>query len=62
MQDDSLARIAYEAYGQSTDNKNFRGDPMPAWGDLPVTIQQAWVAATTAVAEEVRRRPDLPAG
>lgn len=49
----SLAQVAYAAYGQSTENKNFLGDPMPAWEDLPEAIKSAWVAAAAAVAEEV---------
>ena len=46
-----LARVAYQAYGQVTDFKNFRGDPMPDWDDLPEHIQQAWIAAADAVKE-----------
>ncbi|HEY6117204.1 MAG TPA: hypothetical protein VI172_14730 [Candidatus Dormibacteraeota bacterium] len=46
----TLARIAYKAYGETTNFKNFRGDPMPAFDDLPDTIQDAWVAASLAVA------------
>lgn len=45
----NLARIAYEAYGKSTGGKNFQGDPMPAWDDLPQPIQDAWDAAVGAV-------------
>lgn len=26
---DQLARIAYDAYGETTDHKNYRGGPMP---------------------------------
>lgn len=48
-----LARIAYTAYGESTGNKNFLGDPMPAWEDLPDSIRTAWEAAAGAVASEV---------
>ncbi|MFF4900401.1 hypothetical protein [Streptomyces sp. NPDC001068] len=48
-----LAQVAYAAYGQSTDNQNFLGDPMPDWKDLPEAIQTAWAAAATAVAQEV---------
>jgi len=40
-----LARAAYHAYGQVTDFKNFRGDPMPRFEDLGQKIQAAWVAA-----------------
>lgn len=44
------ARVAYAAYGQTTDFKNFRGDPMPAWDDLPEKIREAWVNASRAAA------------
>lgn len=47
------ARIAYHAYGQTTDFKNFRGEPMPAFDDLPDPIKRAWVAAAEAVAHHV---------
>lgn len=40
-----LARAAYHAYGERTDFRNFQGNPMPAWGDLGETIQDAWRAA-----------------
>lgn len=40
-----VAAAAYRAYGASTGNKNFRGDPMPAFDDLPRGIQVAWEAA-----------------
>ncbi|MGW3971232.1 hypothetical protein ACWEFD_18270 [Streptomyces ardesiacus] len=48
-----LARIAYAAYGESTGNRNFLGDPMPRWEDLGESIQNAWVAAVTAVVVQV---------
>lgn len=40
-----IAGSAYRAYAASTGNKNFRGDPMPSWGDLPEAIRTAWEAA-----------------
>lgn len=40
-----IAASAYAAYGHSTGNKNFRGDPMPRWDQLPVPIRTAWEAA-----------------
>lgn len=54
------AQAAYAAYGESTGGKNFRGDPMPAWSELPEAIQNAWVAASAAAhvvvtADEVPR-------
>ncbi len=45
---DQLARVAYKAYGQVTDFKNFRGEPMPEFDQLPETIQKAWVEASKA--------------
>lgn len=47
-----LARIAYDAYGRTTDHKNFRGEPMPEWENLGDRIQQAWVNAAAAVADD----------
>jgi hypothetical protein len=41
--------VAYAAYGSVTGNKNFRGDPMPDWYQLPDKIREAWVKAAQAV-------------
>ncbi|KKK74084.1 hypothetical protein LCGC14_2887320, partial [marine sediment metagenome] len=48
-QSKQCASMAYAAYGEYTDNKNFRGDPMPVWEDLPEKIQEAWQAATIEI-------------
>lgn len=40
-----IAASAYRAYAASTGNKNFRGEPMPAFSDLPQPIKTAWEAA-----------------
>ena len=40
-----LATCAYRAYAAVTDNKNFRGEEMPAFDALPEKIQEAWRAA-----------------
>lgn len=40
-----IAASAYRAYAASTGNKNFRGEPMPAFADLPQPIRTAWEAA-----------------
>jgi len=42
----SLEEAAYQAYGESTDWKNFRGDKMPEWEELPEAIQEAWRIAS----------------
>lgn len=43
--DDSLGRVAYQAYGDSTGGLTHQGEPMPAWEGLGDTIQAAWIAA-----------------
>lgn len=43
---ESITKSAYKAYLASTGNKNFKGDPMPEWEDLPQPIKTAWEAAT----------------
>ena len=40
-----IAASAYRAYAASTENGNFRGEPMLAFGELPESIQTAWEAA-----------------
>ncbi len=40
-----IAVSAYRAYAASTGNKNFRGEPMPAFDDLTQAIKTAWEAA-----------------
>ncbi len=66
---DALARMAYNAYGESTGWRNFQGNPMPAFDALGQSIQDAWVAAATAVldadddargADDQVGPPDLP--
>lgn len=44
-----IAASAYRAYAASTGNKNFRGDPMPAFNDLPQPIKTAWEASVRQV-------------
>lgn len=50
-----FAKGAYQAYGAVTDWKNFQGNPMPAYEDLPDQIKQAWEAASQYVVDEVIR-------
>lgn len=37
-----MAKALYGAYGDSAGWKNFRGEAMPAWEDLPETIRGHW--------------------
>lgn len=46
-----IASSAYAAYGASTGNKNFRGDPMPRWDQLSIPIRTAWEAAVRHAAD-----------
>ena len=46
-----IAASAYRAYAASTGNKDFRGEPMPAFEDLPRPIQVAWEAASRHVGD-----------
>jgi hypothetical protein len=45
----ALAEVAYRAYGNSTGNKNFRGEEMPKFDALPDAIKKAWMAAVRAM-------------
>jgi hypothetical protein len=43
----SEAERCYRVYGAVTDFKNFQGNPMPDFADLPPKIQEAWGAVAT---------------
>lgn len=43
----TLARNAYMRYGAAIDFKNFMGNPMPPWTELPERARKAWGAAAT---------------
>lgn len=61
-----MAKLAYGAYGQTTDFKNYQGNPMPRWDDLGDTIQAAWVSAANAISNYLVGPPavdeDVPSG
>lgn len=44
-----LAREGYEAYAESSGNKNFQGNPMPTWDELPEPIRHHWRAAAARI-------------
>ena len=50
---EALAKIAYTAYGKTTDFKNFMGNPMPLWEELPEKIREAWGNAADSVVVEI---------
>jgi hypothetical protein len=49
---EELAKIAYHAYGQTTDFKNYQGLPMPEWDELPPKIQLAWANSSEVVSKK----------
>ncbi|MGW4602727.1 hypothetical protein ACWENS_05555 [Streptomyces sp. NPDC004532] len=49
----ALGKAAYKAYAASTDNKNVRGEALPAWEQLGPAVQSAWQLAAEAVRHEV---------
>jgi hypothetical protein len=51
-----IAKLAYMAYAKTTDNKNFMGNEMPRFEDLPEKIQLAWVNAVTAVIAAIKEQ------
>jgi len=54
-----LAELAYDAYGRTTDFKNYQGLPMPSFNDLPDKIQEAWCNAVMAVKSEVSKKKQV---
>lgn len=61
----TLAEAMYNAYNAGGSdpafvNKNFRGDPCPAWSDLPQNVREKWEAAAVgAVAYCVQPEGDF---
>lgn len=49
-----LARTAYEAYADDSEWKNYQGNSMPQWHELPEDIRQHWRAAIKKVTELLR--------
>lgn len=43
-----MAQKMYQAYGETTDFKNYQGLEMPQWKDLGPKIQLAWEKAAIA--------------
>jgi hypothetical protein len=54
MMDDTLlnyriGKRGYEAYASSADWKNFQGNKMPEWEELPEAIKTHWIRAAFAI-------------
>lgn len=48
---ESRARLAYTAYGRTVGYKNFQGDQMPVFDELPQQIRKAWENAARVIWE-----------
>lgn len=46
---EQLAKVVYNAYGNHADWRNYQGNPMPKWEELPVPIAMHWIAAMQAI-------------
>jgi len=57
-----IVKSAYLAYSASTDNKNFRGEEMPKFEDLPIAIQTAWECAVRQTGNCLRLAGEHHAG
>jgi hypothetical protein len=57
-----LARVGYEAYGESTGWLTHDGRPMPGWCQLGDRVQGAWGAAAGAIVAASARWLSVPGG
>lgn len=58
LEPEHLARVGYEAYGNTTRWKNYQGLDMPTWGELAGRTQQAWTEAAAAIVAAARSTND----
>ncbi len=59
MDDLTLGRIGYEAYGNFTGWKTYNGKDMPQWDDLTLNIMRAWQAAGEAIVAHIFSDKDI---
>ena len=57
-----IAKSAYLAYSASTENKNYQGNPMPNFEDLPERIRLAWECSVRQVDRCFHIRGEKAAG
>ena len=51
-----LAEAGYAAYAKTTDGKNFRGEPMPEFDQLPEKQREAWINAVCAIGSAAEQK------
>lgn len=52
----AIAEEAYNAYGRTTEFKNYQGLDMPKFKDLPHLIQEAWENACLKACQVVNEK------
>jgi hypothetical protein len=57
-----LGETGYRAYGNSVEWKNYLGQPMPEWGNLPEPIRIAWDRAACAIVDAAYVAPKSDSG
>ena len=60
MDNKSLGQIAFEAYGDNREWKDWRGNTMPQWNEVGSHIRIAWEAAAWAVEKALKEKPVQP--
>jgi len=60
MPSERRARSVYAAYGQATNFKDFQGQPLPKWEDLPKEVQVSWVKVSKEVLRHENELRETP--
>lgn len=55
----NTAKESYDEYGKEVDYKNFQGNAMPTWDELPPNIQKAWGASVKRFISDPRENGSL---
>ncbi|MYV56498.1 hypothetical protein [Streptomyces sp. SID3212] len=53
-----LGRVAYAAYGQTTDGRTYDDQPLPTWEELSDRTRAAWAAAAVAAVRATTTHPE----
>lgn len=55
----TLGEIAFNAYGDNREWKDWRGAPMPMWKEVREDIRAAWEVAAHAVEKEIKNADSM---
>lgn len=51
--EDTLGKVAFVAYCESVQHKDYAGNDIPKWESIPSPIQEAWEVAARAVHKSI---------